>query len=138
MGRDQRTTKKQHSVAQMIKPPIVVLVVEDEALLRMHARQVVEDAGYKVLEASNADEAILLLETRADIRIVFTDINMPGSMDGVALARAIRNRWPPVELILTSGLYKMKAGDLPDRGRYFDKPYDPVKLVQALHELAPN
>jgi CheY-like chemotaxis protein len=67
----------------------VVLVVEDELLLRLNAAQMMEDAGYEVIEASNADEAIQILESRTDIRIVFTDINMPGSMDGIKLANAV-------------------------------------------------
>jgi CheY-like chemotaxis protein len=74
-----------------------VLVVEDEALLRLMAVTVVEDAGFKPIEASNADEAVRILESRNDIRIVFTDINMPESMDGMKLAACIRDRWPPVE-----------------------------------------
>ena len=80
-----------------------VLVVEDEIFCRFHAVDLVEAAGYRAIEASNADEAIAILEARKDIRIVFTDIDMPGSMDGLKLARAIRDRWPPIELILTSG-----------------------------------
>ena len=77
-----------------------MLVVEDEPLSRIHALNLVEEAGYVAIEASNADEAISILEARKDIRIVFTDIDMPGSMDGLKLARAIRDRWPPIELIL--------------------------------------
>ena len=75
-----------------------MLVVEDEPLSRIHALNLVEEAGYVAIEASNADEAISILEARKDIRIVFTDIDMPGSMDGLKLARAIRHRWPPIEL----------------------------------------
>jgi len=78
-----------------------VLVVEDEFFSRLHAVNLVEAAGYKAIEASNVDEAIAILESRKDIRIVFTDIDMPGSMDGLKLARAVRDRWPPIELILT-------------------------------------
>jgi CheY-like chemotaxis protein len=100
------------------KPGIYVLVVEDELLSRLHAASLVEDAGYSAIEAANADEAIAILEARKDIRIVFTDIDMPGSMDGLKLARAIRNRWPPIELILTSGHFSLRNGDLPARGRF--------------------
>ena len=84
----------------------VVLVVEDECLIRLQAITMVEEAGYQVMEAANADDAIALLEARKDIRIVFTDIEMPGSMDGMKLARAIRDRWPPVELLITSSRYR--------------------------------
>jgi CheY-like chemotaxis protein len=99
-----------------------VLVVEDEILSRIHAVNLVEDAGFAAIEASNADEAIAILEARKDIRIVFTDINMPGSMDGLKLARAIRDRWPPIELILTSGHFDLGDRDIPERGRFFPKP----------------
>jgi CheY-like chemotaxis protein len=91
--------------------PPHVLVVEDEFFSRWHAVDLVEAAGYKAIEASTADEAIAILEARKDIRVVFTDINMPGSMDGLKLARAIRDRWPPIELILTSGHF-----DVPESG----------------------
>lgn len=114
----------------------VVLVVEDEPLLRMMAADIVEEAGFFALEATNADEAIALLESRGDIRIVFTDIDMPGSMDGLKLAAAIRDRWPPVEIIVTSGV-SMKAADaLPDRAVFFPKPYDQRMILATLHRMA--
>jgi len=81
----------------------VVLVVEDEVLLRMDAAEVIQSAGFDVLEARSADEAISILEQRNDIRLIFTDINMPGSMDGVKLAHFVKNRWPPIKIIATSG-----------------------------------
>jgi CheY-like chemotaxis protein len=84
-----------------------VLVVEDDELQRMLATTLVEEAGYDAVEADSADEAITILESRKDIRIVFTDIEMPGSMDGLKLARAIRDRWPPIGLILTSGRHQL-------------------------------
>ena len=87
------TSARGQNMDQKMKP--VVLIVEDEALIRMGAAQMVEDAGFEVLEASNADEAITMLETRSEIRAVFTDINMSGSIDGLKLAHAIRRRWPP-------------------------------------------
>ena len=90
----------------------IVLVVEDDAN-EMHAVSLVADAGFDTVEASNADEAIAILEARKDIRIVFTDINMPGSMDGLRLAHAIRRRWPPIELILTSGDFQVAEEELP-------------------------
>jgi CheY-like chemotaxis protein len=82
----------------------VVLIVEDEALVRMTAVDMIEEAGFEILEAANADEAtILLLEARRDITVVFTDIEVPGSMDGLRLAQAVRGRWPPIKIIATSG-----------------------------------
>ena len=81
----------------------VVLIVEDEPLVRLGAVQAIEDAGFEVIEAANADEAIRILENRSDIRVVFTDIHMPGSIDGLKLAHAVRDRWPPIKIIVTSG-----------------------------------
>lgn len=107
----------------------VVLIVEDELFIRMQAASMFEDAGFDTIEASNADDAIAILEGSKDIRIVFTDVEMPGSMDGLKLARAIRNRWPPIELILTSGRRHIDAGDLPARGQFVPKPYDFDRLV---------
>src|SRR5437868_6533693 len=88
----------------------VILVVEDEFLIRMATADVIRDAGFEVLEAADADGAIAILESRGDIRVVFTDIHMPGSMDGAKLAQAVRQRWPPVRIIATSG--RVSLGDL--------------------------
>jgi CheY-like chemotaxis protein len=112
-----------------------VLVVEDEFLMRLHAVHLVEQAGFEAVEAANADEAVSILEARKDIRIVFTDINMPGSMDGLKLAHAIRKRWPPIELILTSGRFDISNSELPARGRFFPKPYQDDAIVDALRHL---
>lgn len=103
-----------------------MLVVEDEPFSRFHAVNLVEDAGFIAIEAANADEAIAILESRKDIRIVFTDIDMPGSMDGLKLARAVRERWPPIELILISGHFDIRQDEIPERGRFFSKPYRDV------------
>lgn len=113
----------------------VVLIVEDEALIRMSAVQMVEDAGFMVVEACNADEAIEILQSRRDIRAVFTDINMSGSMDGWKLAHAIRGRWPPIHLIVTSGLYVPENGQLPARCLFIRKPYSAEQVTAALLEL---
>ena len=116
--------------------PQHVLVVEDEFFSRLHAINLVEAAGYKAIEASNADEAIAILESRKDIRIVFTDIDMPGSMDGLKLARAVRDRWPPIELILTSGHFGVPEDKIPERGLFFSKPYRDQEIVSALQKFA--
>jgi len=112
----------------------VVLVVEDEALIRISALQIIEDAGFAVAEASNADEAIRILQIRPDIRAVFTDIKMPGSMDGWKLARAIRGRWPPIHLILASALIPDLSA-LPANGLFIQKPYNAEQVTAALYEL---
>jgi CheY-like chemotaxis protein len=113
----------------------LVLVVEDEPLLRMYAVFLLEGAGFETLEAGSADEAIALLETRNDIRIVFTDINLPGSMDGLRLAHAIRHRWPPIELLLTSGHTRVGDEDMPERGLFLGKPYDGDELIRTLQSF---
>ncbi len=114
----------------------LVLVVEDETFIRMHAVSMIEEAGYDVVEASNADEAIAILEARTDIRIVFTDIEMPGSMDGLKLARYVRDRWPPIQLVVTSGKHHVKNADLPPRGQFVPKPYNSHLLATVMRELA--
>jgi len=113
----------------------VVLVVEDEWLLRMDAADMIAAAGFEVVEAVDADEAIEILESRRDITMVFTDIQMPGSMDGLKLARAIRGRWPPIKIIATSGLVDVGEKDLPEGGRFLLKPYQPKELTNVLRKL---
>src|SRR5580658_1691676 len=83
--------------------PRAVLVVEDEMMLRMRAVDMVEDAGFTPVEAVNADDALAILESRSDIELLFTDIQMPGSMDGLTLAHAVHERWPSIKIILVSG-----------------------------------
>jgi two-component system, response regulator PdtaR len=117
----------------------VVLVVEDEELVCTNAIEMIREAGFNVLEAANADEAIIMLETRLDISVVFTDIDMPGSMNGIRLARAVRDRWPPIKIIATSGHYKFHEGDLPSGGRFLPKPYTFPQISKALREaVTPN
>jgi CheY-like chemotaxis protein len=100
-----------------------VLVVEDHPVIRMCALDLVFAAGFEVLEASSADEAIPILEARSDIRLVFTDVEMPGTMDGIKLSHYIRNRWPPVKLIVASGRAILNESHLPPGARFFSKPY---------------
>src|SRR5580704_8946148 len=113
----------------------VVLIVEDEFLLRLDAAQVIGAAGFEVIEAANADEAIEVLEARRDITVVFTDIQMPGSMDGLKLARAVRGRWPPIKIIATSGHLYIGESDLPEGGRFLPKPYSAGQVAGVLREL---
>lgn len=100
---------------------ITVLVVEDETLLRMNIALSLEQEGFRVYEAENADQAIAVLEAHAEIGLMFTDIDMPGSMDGLKLATAVRNRWPPIKIIVTSGHREMSDRVLPVEGRFFGK-----------------
>jgi CheY-like chemotaxis protein len=113
----------------------VVLIVEDEFLLRMDAVDMIAAAGFEVVEAANADEAIEILESRPDITVVFTDIQMPGSMDGLKLARAVRGRWPPIKIIATSGHVHVGEADLPEGGRFLPKPYSSGQVTDVLREL---
>jgi CheY-like chemotaxis protein len=101
----------------------VVLVVEDEALLRMLAVEVLEEAGFIAIEARDADEAIVLLESRTDITLLFTDINMPGSMDGLKLAHAVRERWPPIKILVVSGKQRLQILRSPVEQVLVGKPY---------------
>jgi CheY-like chemotaxis protein len=110
----------------------VVLVVEDEPLILLDTANMIEAAGYEVIQARSADEAIEILTARNDIRIVFTDIEMPGSMDGLKLARVVREKWPPVELIVTSGKHTLSPAGLPARGRFIGKPYTPRQVTDAI------
>src|SRR4030088_3581563 len=113
----------------------VVLIVEDEFLLRMDAADMIEAAGFEVVEAGNADEAIEILEARCDITVVFTDIQMPGSMDGLKLARAVRGRWPPIKVVATSGLVDVGEKDLSEGVRFLPKPYSLEAVGGLLREL---
>jgi two-component system, response regulator PdtaR len=113
----------------------VVLIVEDEPLLRMLAVEVVEEAGFVALEAADADEAVALLESRSDIALVFTDINMPGSMDALKLAHAVRDRWPPVKILVVSGQIRPQQADLPSNSCFIGKPYRAAAMVKELRSL---
>lgn len=113
----------------------LILVVEDELLLRRDTVHAIESAGFEVAEAANADEAIRLLETRPNIAVIFTDIVMPGSMDGIKLAAAVRDRWPPIKIITTSGFETVDHGQLPEGGLFLPKPYSPEQIVGRLREL---
>jgi CheY-like chemotaxis protein len=115
--------------------PAVVLVVEDEMLLRMRAVDIVEDAGYISVEAVDADEAVAILESRSDIALLFTDIQMPGSMDGLGLARSVHDRWPPIKIILVSGQVRPTSLDIPPDSRFFGKPLEDEAMIAQLQSM---
>ena len=115
--------------------PPVVLVVEDEMLLRMRAVDMVEDAGYTSVEAVDADEAVTILEARSDIALLFTDIQMPGSMDGLRLAHAVHERWPPIKIILVSGALKLANSEIPADSRFFGKPLEAKEMIAEMQEM---
>ena len=113
-----------------------VLIVESEALIRMESVDIVKDAGFTALGAQNADEAVRILATRSDIQVVFVEIKISGSIDGLTLAHVIRDRWPPVHLILTSGLTIANEDELPESALFIRKPYSSEQVATALAELS--
>jgi CheY-like chemotaxis protein len=115
--------------------PAVVLVVEDEMLLRMRAVDMVEDAGFTPVEAVDADEAVAILEARSDIALLFTDIQMPGSMDGLKLAHAVHKRWPPIKIILVSGQLKLANLDIPLDSCFFGKPLEAKVMIAQMRSM---
>jgi CheY-like chemotaxis protein len=115
--------------------PAVVLVVEDDMLLRMRAVDMVEDAGFTSVEAVDADEAVAILESRSDIALLFTDIQMPGSMDGLKLAHAVHKRWPPIKIILVSGQLKLADLDIPADSRFFGKPLEANVMIAQMRSM---
>jgi two-component sensor histidine kinase len=115
-----------------------VLVVEDEMMLRMRAVDMVEDAGFTPVEAINADDALAILESRTDIELLFTDIQMPGSMDGLKLAYAVHKRWPLIKIILVSGQLKLTDDDKPADSRFFGKPLDVKQMIAELQDMIGN
>src|ERR1700675_2345463 len=115
--------------------PAVVRVVEDEMLLRLRAVDMVEDAGFTPVEAVDADEAVAILESRSDIALLFTDIQMPGSMDGLRLAHAVRQRWPPIKIILVSGQLRPANIDIPAESRFFGKPLEAEEMIAEMRNL---
>ncbi|WP_062018537.1 response regulator [Aureimonas sp. AU4] len=112
-----------------------VLVVEDDALVRAEAADLCEDAGFTTYEARNADQAIRMLERHSDIRVLFTDIDMPGTMDGLKLAHAVRDRWPPVTIIVTSGRVQVTVDQMPVNSTFFTKPYPPRAILDMLRDI---
>jgi CheY-like chemotaxis protein len=116
--------------------PLTVLVVEDEPLIRLVAVDTLEDAGFAAFEASDAGQAIALLKQHREIRILFTDVNMPGDMDGLGLAHYVRARWPEVKIVVTTGRGAVAEPDLPDGSALLPKPYRIAHLLGTLHELA--
>jgi len=115
--------------------PPKVLVVEDEMMLRMRAVDIVEDAGFTAIEAVNADEALEILESRSDIELLFTDIQMPGSMDGLKLAHAVHQRWPSIKIILVSGKLTPTDAEKPIHSRFFGKPLEMKQMIAEMQEM---
>lgn len=129
------------AAAQARVPPQAVLVVEDEVLVRMLACDILKDGGYDVLEAVSADEALVLLDARPDIVLMFTDVDMPGEINGLGLARLVALRTPALPILITSGAAVVQQVDVPPNGRFLKKPYIPsvlLEIVQAITQHSPD
>ena len=118
----------------MIVVKNIVLIVEDEALVRLVAASMLQDAGFDTLEADTAEDALHLLEEHDEVRVLFSDVQLPGKMDGLALARTVHDRWPDIGLVLTSGGVRVRADQVPDDGEFLSKPYDVNEMVEAVRE----
>lgn len=115
--------------------PVVVLIAEDEVLLRMLAHDILTDAGYSVVQAATADEALILLDARPDTRVLFTDVKMPGWLDGYGLANIVSNKHPDVRILVASGDHLPGASDLPPGSVFLQKPYSPSSLLGLIEDL---
>jgi CheY-like chemotaxis protein len=113
----------------------LVLIVEDEALVRMHGCDVLESAGFEVIEAESADEAVKLLEQHEDVHLLFSDIDMPGSMDGLELAALVHDRWPRIGLLMTSGHRRPATDAIPDDGRFIAKPWQEGAVIEQIRTI---
>ena len=114
----------------------LVLVVEDDDFVRLCAVEMLEDAGFAVVDARHADEAWFILHERSDIGAIFTDVDMPGSMCGVTLAARVYENWPDIRLVLTSGRHRLDDSEVPDHGLFVPKPYSATQVVDAIHQAA--
>jgi CheY-like chemotaxis protein len=117
-------------------PTPTILIVEDEVLFRVELADLFESSGYRVVEAGDSDEATAILDQDPTIRIVLTDIQMPGSMDGLRLGHYVRAHFPPVTLVIASGAHRPDPEDLPERSLYLSKPFNPFMLLRRLNEFA--
>ncbi|KAB2950477.1 MAG: response regulator [Rhizobiaceae bacterium] len=118
-----------------VSQAITVLVVEDEALIRMDIADQLERMGFAILEAANAREAIDIMASHPAVQVIFTDVDMPGGIDGLELATAVRDRWPPIKIIVTSGHREVGIADLPNDSRFFAKLYRGSAVASAIREM---
>ena len=116
----------------------MILVVDDNAILRMHAAELLRDAGYGVVEAPDTNVALTILEGRSDIRLLFTDVQLPTSSDGLALAEQVQRRWPKILLLITSGGPKVMDEKIPRDGRFLTKPYSDREVLGHVGAMIAN
>jgi len=114
----------------------VVLLVEDEPLVRIVNLEILHEAGFRVIDANDADEAFEILKRRSGIKAVLTDVDMPGSMNGLEFARLVAQGWPEVAVLVTSGKVQPSPQDLPPRSAFLPKPYMPGDLIEALQRVS--
>ncbi|MGR6331462.1 response regulator [Sphingomonas sp. XXL09] len=114
---------------------MTVLIVEDDVLVRMHGVGIFEDAGFRVLDADSADEALVILSDGGKVNLLFSDVDMPGTMDGLALARVVHERWPRIHLLMTSGHHRLRDDDVPGPGRFVPKPWHANALLDEARAL---
>ena len=112
-----------------------ILVVEDETLIRLWAADLLEEKGFSVLEAKDAEAALKVLESRPDVKLLFTDVQIPGSLNGMELAREVHARWPHILLVITSGRERPIRAEIPDDGRFVAKPYSADELLGQVTDL---
>lgn len=115
--------------------PCPVLIIEDEPVLRIYALDMVEAAGFEAVEATSTRDAIRILEERPDIRVVYMDLDMPRGIRGIEIAAAIRDRWPPIEIILTAAFFNRDDVDLPERAEFYPKPIQRHEIIAAMRRL---
>lgn len=113
----------------------VILTVEDEGLISLHLEEILRENGYAVIATANADQAIAVLESRDDVRMIITDVNMPGSMDGLRLAAAVKDRWPPIKIIITTGKGRPDRNQMPSNSIFVPKPYDAETISATVARL---
>jgi two-component system, response regulator PdtaR len=118
-----------------LKSKAAILVVEDETLVRLWVADLLEENGFSVIEAEQVDAALKLLETRPDVKLLFTDVQMPGSLNGMELARTVHARWPHILLVITSGRERPSRAEIPDDGRFVAKPYSADELLGQVNDL---
>ncbi|WP_242097141.1 response regulator [Sphingomonas sp. CROZ-RG-20F-R02-07] len=110
----------------------VVLIVEDEPLILIHSRLALEDAGFDVIVAGDSDEALAVIGRRPDVTTLFTDVNIPGALDGLALAEAARRHHPAMAIFVTSGIYRPESGALPAGAHFLPKPYTGAQVLRLM------
>jgi two-component system, response regulator PdtaR len=120
------------SVHEPSRPAETVLLVEDDGLVRMFGVEILEEAGFRVIEAESADTALRTLKSQAEtVSVLLTDVHMPGSMDGHEFARVVHERWPRIKIVITSGRAQIPRRDIPDHGRFVPKPWKLEAMVSA-------